>query len=90
MSEVISITVRIMPKGDELDVELPVYSTGRQIADELLDSNVAARHDPEGNPLVYELISKAGNVRIEDDKSLHDLGIRDGETLYLVPKMVAG
>ena len=79
-----------MPKGDELDVELPVFSTGRQIADELLSANVAPRTDPEGNPLIYELISKAGNVKIEDDKTLHDLNIRDGETLYLVPKMVAG
>ncbi len=90
MSDVINITIRIMPKGDELDVELPIYSTGKQIAEELLSANVAARHDPEGNPMIYELISKAGNVKIADDKSLHDLGIRDGETLYLVPKMVAG
>ncbi len=90
MSDVINITVRIMPKGDELDVELPVFSTGKQIAEELLSSNVASRNDPEGNPLFYELISKAGNVKIEDDKSLHDLGIREGETLYFVPKMVAG
>ena len=90
MSDVINITVRIMPKGDELDVELPVYSTGKEITEELLTANVASRHDPEGNPLIYDLISKAGNIRIEDDKSLHDLGVRDGETLYLVPKMVAG
>ena len=87
---VINITIRIMPKGDELDVELPEFSTGKQIAEELLSANVAPRTDPEGNPLIYELISKAGNIKIEDDKTLHDLNIGDGETLYLVPKMVAG
>ena len=35
-SEVIDIVVRVMPSGDELEVELPIYSTGKEIKEELL------------------------------------------------------
>lgn len=90
MSDTLNIVIRLMPSGDELDVELSRYSTGRDIANELLDADVAPRTDPEGNPYVYELISKARNVKIEDDKCLDDLGIAGGDTLYFVPKLVAG
>jgi len=79
-----------MPSGDELDVELPVFSTGRDITEELLSANVAPRTDPEGNPYIYEIISKASSVKIDEDKTLYDVGIREGETLYFVPKLVAG
>jgi len=90
MSDVINIVIRLMPSGDELDVELPVFSTGRDITEELLSASVAPRTDPEGNPYIYEIISKASNVKIEEDKTLYDVGIREGETLYFVPKLVAG
>lgn len=90
MSDVINIAIRVMPRGDELDVELPVFSTGKDIIDELLNSGVAPRTDGEGNPYVYELISKASNVKIGENKTLIDLGIREGETIYFVPKLVAG
>ena len=90
MSDTINIVIRLMPSGDELDVELPIFSTGKEIAEELLSQSVAPRSDPEGNPYIYELISKSSNVRIDDDKALYDVGIKDGETLFFVPKLVAG
>ncbi len=79
-----------MPNGDELDVELPVLSTGKEIVNELLDANVAPRSDGNGNPYIYELISKVSNVKVEDHKTLYDMSIRDGEIIYFVPKLVAG
>ena len=90
MSDVINIAIRVMPKGDELEVELPVFSTGKDIIEELLTANVAPRHDGEGNPYVYELISKASTIKIEEHKTLYDLGIREGETIYFTPKISAG
>lgn len=90
MANMINLVIRVMPSGDELDVELPVFSTGREIVQELLDANVAPRTDSDGNPQVYELVSKASNVKIEDNKTLHDLQVRDGEILYFIPKLVAG
>jgi uncharacterized ubiquitin-like protein YukD len=90
MAENLNIVIRLMPSGDELDVELPVFTTGKEIIDQLLAEDVAPRTDQEGNPYVYELISKASNARIDDDKTLYDVGIAEGETLYFVPKLVAG
>ena len=60
-TEVIAIIVRVMPSGDELEVELPIYSTGKEIKEELLSAEVAPRVDPEGNPYVYDLIFKRKN-----------------------------
>ena len=90
MADHINIVIRLMPSGDELDVELPVFTTGKEIMDHLLSEKAAPRSDQEGNPYVYELISKASNARIDDDKTLYDVGIQEGETLYFVPKLVAG
>ena len=90
MSDYLKIVVRIMPGGEQLDVELPRFSTGAEILKGLLDEGAAPRQTREGEPLIYELISKTANVRIEEQKTLHDLGIGDGETILLVPDLVAG
>ena len=90
MSDFINIVVRVMPGGEQLDVELPRFSTGLEILEGLLDQNVAPRETRNGEPLFYELISKKSNVRIEDNKTLHDLGIHDNETILLVPDLIAG
>jgi hypothetical protein len=50
MSESINIVIRLMPSGDELDVELPVFTTGKELVGQLLGENLAPRTDPEGNP----------------------------------------
>lgn len=89
-SEVIDIVVRVMPSGDELEVELPIYSTGKEIKEELLSAEVAPRADPEGQPYVYDLIFKRKNVSIGDTKTLFDLQIQSGDTLYLAPRLVPG
>ncbi len=89
-SEVMGIVVRVMPSGDELEVELPIYSTGKEIKEELLAAEVAPRVDPEGNPYVYDLIFKRKNVSIGDTKTLFDLQIQEGDTLYLAPRLVPG
>ncbi|MEL7120631.1 MAG: EsaB/YukD family protein [Bacteroidota bacterium] len=88
--EEISITVRIMPTGDEVEVELPLSTTGGEIIESLLDANYAPKTDPEGGPITYELISKMSNSKIGNDKTLQDVRVRAGETLYLTPKLVAG
>lgn len=90
MADTLNIIVRVMPGGEQFDVELPRFSTGQEILKGLLDQEVAPRTSQQGEPLFYELISKSSNVRIEEHKTLHDLGIRDGETIMLVPDLVAG
>ena len=88
-SEDINVTVRIMPKGEELEIELPPLMTGHEIINEILEHGAAPRTDPEGNAYSYELISKTTNTKIEM-QSLHDCNVKNGEILYLTPKLVAG
>lgn len=86
----LNIVIRVMPNGDEFDVEVPDFSTGKDLIEGLLQKQVAPRNDASGNPFVYELISKAKNVKIGETKTLLDVGITDGDTLYFTPKLVAG
>ena len=86
----LNIVIRVMPNGDEFDVEVPNFSTGKDLVDGLLQKGVAPRNDPQGNPYIYELISKGKNVKISETKTLMDVGISNGDTIYFTPKLVAG
>ncbi len=86
----ISITVRVMPSGDEVDVDLEIFSTGKEIKEELLNAGVAPRVDQDNTPYTYELIFKKKNTPISDNKTLEDLQVQDGDTLYLAPRLVPG
>ncbi|MDX1908562.1 MAG: hypothetical protein SF053_16110 [Bacteroidia bacterium] len=90
LNAVIGLTIRIMPSGEELDVELPLYSTGKEIIDELLNQQVIPRNSPEGDPYVYKLASKSLGGELSQEKSLFDMNIRDKDTLLLTPRLVAG
>jgi uncharacterized ubiquitin-like protein YukD len=86
----ISIIIRVMPNGDELDVELPVLSTGKEIVEELLNANFAPRNDRLEEPFTYKICSKYRGIIIDENKTLYDIGIQDGDTIFLVPKIIAG
>lgn len=90
MSDVLTINVRIMPSSQEFTVELPRFSTGREIREELLNEGVAPRVSPQGEPYVYELVVKSNNLRLEENKTLSDLGVQNGDTVLFIPNLVAG
>lgn len=79
-----------MPSAEEFSVELPRFSTGREIREELLNANVAPRFSPQGEPYVYELVIKATNLRLEESKTLSDLGVQQGDMILFIPNLVAG
>lgn len=89
-TSVINVIIRLMPGGDELDVELPLFSTGKEIVEELLNSDLVPRNDPQGNPYTYKLVSKDSGMEIVPEKSLYSLGVKAGNTLLLMPELVAG
>lgn len=86
----IELTVRVQPVGDEVTIELDEYTSGKEIKRELVAQDIAPPTDNQGNPIIYQLISKSSNQVIDDHKTLDDMGIRPGETLFMVPDMVAG
>lgn len=86
----IELTVRVQPTGDEVTIELDEYTSGKEIKKELVAQDIAPSIDNEGNAILYQLISKTSNQVIDDHKTLDDLGIRQGETLFMVPDLHAG
>ena len=86
----ITLVVRILPSGDELDVELPPYTTIKELVSELFNSGQVEQRDQQGNPYTYELALKGTNTPIMEDKTLHDIGVKHGDTLLLMPRLVAG
>ncbi len=88
--ENIELTVRVMPSGDEVTIELDAYTSGKEIKTELIDQDIAPSRDNQGAPIPYKLISKSTNETIEDHKTLADMQISEGDTLFMIPDMVAG
>ena len=85
----ICVIIRIMPAGEELEVELPAMTTGREIIDEVIEHGNVPKTDNEGNPYIYVLSSKRHDIQI-DSQTLYDANIQNDEILYLKPKPVAG
>jgi hypothetical protein len=90
MNEMIKIVIRVLPGGDEYDVEVPQESTGQEVIDEMISAQLAPRADERGNPFTYELFDKDLNREIRPGSSLKGLQVRSGHTLMLTPKLVAG
>ena len=88
--DAIELTVRVQPSGDEVSIELDVYTSGKEIKKALIAQDIAPSTDNQGNPIIYKLISKSSNQVVDDHKTLDDIGIREGETLFMVPDLVAG
>ncbi len=91
MSEnTINLIVRILPSGEELDVELPLYTTVKEIIDELLNEGMVPRTNPQGDPYTYEMALKGSQTQVMQEKTLFDIGIKNGDTMLLMPRLVAG
>ena len=88
--EPITIILRVMPQGDELDIEVTdVTSTFGDLKKILIEQGIAPASDLNGNPYVYEFVSKNTNKRCPDE-ALVTATVGDGEVVYFMPKLLAG
>jgi uncharacterized ubiquitin-like protein YukD len=87
---IVTIIVRIMPQAEDLEIELPLYTTGKQIVEELLSQQIIPRNDEAGNPIVYELVSKKVGKKLMPEDRLADLNVPNGDTLLLTHKAYTG
>ncbi len=87
-----SVIVRILPKGEEVDMELPATSTGKVIKESLLDHPDLdiPKVDDEGNLYSYKLVSKGSGKEIKDALTLYEAGVKSDDTLLLMPTIIAG
>ena len=86
------VIVRVLPSGEELELDLPAEATGKEIIESLLefDEINTPTHDPEGNQIVYKLVSKNSGKEVKEDLSLFEVGVNNGDTLILSPTLIAG
>jgi uncharacterized ubiquitin-like protein YukD len=80
------IQVRFMHPidGRILTVTLDTTYTAKEVIDELISNNFIQR-----NPGGYGLAIKGG-AGLQQDKTLADAGIKDGDTLRIIPATDAG
>lgn len=89
MSDILNLTIKILPSGDEIEVELSAYTTARELLEELAENNIISRTDANGNPVSHQLTRERTNRPI-GDKTLLDHQVEKGETLYCVPELIHG
>jgi hypothetical protein len=90
MSEKVKVIIVVLPKGDEIDANLPLEGTGEQIAKKMLTikaSNIPNK-DLSGNTISYSLIYKRTGIVIGKSK-LKDFGVKDNDVLILQPNIKA-
>lgn len=90
MGDDLNLTVRIMPAGEEHELELSRFTTGGEIIDALIENEIVSKSDHEGNPYIYRISTKGSGVQLTNEKTLHDVNVKDNDTLMVIPEMVAG
>lgn len=84
----IRLTIKILPSGEEVDIDLPITSTPKEIIAELIRHNLAPASDSSGNEINYSL---SGNNRaLGEDETIEEAGLKEGDSLLMIPKIVAG
>lgn len=86
----INVIIKIMPGGEEIEVALSIFSTGAEIIEALIRNERIPRTEGEGNPYVYSLRSEEGALKIKENASLSELGIREGAVIWCIPELING
>lgn len=90
MSEILMVTLQIMPSNERRPMELPSQATGGEIINAIMNQNVVPRTDNKGNPQSYTLRHEGSRLEIGDTQRLYELRVNNGDILTLTPKLIAG
>jgi len=88
----IQVVVREVMSGIEFDMDLPVTTTAGEIIEAAINdpSLNIPKTDPAGQPYIFELKCKETGGSIAENMSLSSAGVRNGNTLLFIPKLIAG
>lgn len=92
MQEQISILVRVLPSGKEVTIAVQPNMLGAKLKKMLIEHPElqAPTIDPDGNLISYKLSAKSTGKEVNDESTIKELNIEDGDTLLLAPSIVAG
>ncbi len=82
-----NIIVRIMPSGEELDIELPADTTVAELIEGILDNGVADRTDARGAPIQYDLFKLDNGGKLPEEKTMLDLAVKEGAVIIMAPRL---
>jgi hypothetical protein len=69
------------------EATVPGNAPAGRIAAKLVELMELQATGPDGHPIPYQLYHKSSGTIVRDEETLDDAGVRDGDTLRLVPVM---
>ena len=87
--DVIEVTVKISPSGDEFPMEIYTDSTGNEIIETLIEAEEITPSKVDGTPQLYNIAIKGGG-QLALSKTVQAAGVRSGDKLIVVPFAEAG
>ena len=70
--------------------ELPDDAPVDRILTVLVDRLSLPRNGPDGAPMSYKFHHKASGKQLQDEQTLSEAGVAEGDVLRLVPEITAG
>lgn len=86
----ITVTITDATGGRQNEVELPDNQPAIRVIAAVVQGLGLPLAGPDGQPLSYRFHHAQTHTQIRDDASLADSGVAHGDTLRLVPEIVAG
>lgn len=90
MEKTVDIIIRVMPSNEDVEINCPVLTRVGELIEQLIESNIAPRTDKIENPITYRLVIKGEGRSLEEEQTLLDANIKDGDIVLMIPELVAG
>ena len=86
----INVSVLDATGNKNVDVELPDNAPSKKITSVLVEKLKLPKNGPDGMPLSYKFHHKNSGKQIQENQSLADVGVQEGDVLRLQPEITAG
>lgn len=88
--EFVSFKIRLLPRNNEFELELPTSTISGKIVEIIQNKGLAPIYDQFENPISYNLVKLGSNSPMEENQTLKEYGITDGEIILMIPRIIAG
>lgn len=72
------------------EATVPGNAAAGRIMSKLVELMELPSVGPDGLPVSYKFLHKQSGRHVQDDETLEQAGVQDGDVLRLVPELVAG
>lgn len=86
----INVTVYDSTENKRVPVELPADAPANKIIAVLIEKLNLPKNGPDGAPLSYKFHHKNSGRQIQDNQSLAEASVKEGDILRLQPEITAG